>query len=394
MSEPTLACRVLRCAALLTLWLFGLAAGARAATVIVGPQAPSLSLAEGIAAAKDGDTVTLMPGEYKAQPVVITHKQLTIRGLAERPVLLAGGRLAERKAIMVVRGGDITLENLEFRGARADDANGAGIRHETGRLTVRNSLFLDNETGILTGNEGDAELVVEDSEFGNAPRIVGGLHHLLYVGRIGKFSIRGSRFYSGFEGHLIKSRARENRITYNLVYDGDEGQASYEIDLPSGGLAWIIGNVIGQSPSGQNPVMVAYGSEGTAWPKNGLYLSHNSFVGNPWPPTWFVRVFRDRLPADTEVKAINNVALGLGLFSPFTDGEFRGNRQALRRRALQSVWTLEFGLANGSDWRGTAQPAGSGGGESLEPSAEFKLPRGTRPLQPPAAWSPGAIQTR
>ena len=380
-------------AALLALALLVPALAARAETLIVGPQKPSMSLQEALQAARDGDTVALLPGEYKTHAGVVTQKQLTLRSVAERAVLIAPPRVAERKAIVVVRGGDITIENLEFRGARADDANGAGIRHETGKLTVRNCLFLDNENGILTGNDAGAELVVEDSEFGLAPRIEGGLHHLLYVGKIGRFSIRGSRFYSGHEGHLIKSRARESRITYNLIYDGDEGRASYQVDLPNGGQAWLIGNVIGKGPEAQNPVMVAYGSEQSIWPRNGLYLSHNSFVGNPWPPSWNVRVFRDRLPPGTEVRAVNNISLGLGLFSPGTEGDFSGNRWALRRRELQSIYTLEFGLAATSDWRGSAKPAGMGGGESLVPTAEFKLPRGTRPLAPPAAWSPGAMQT-
>lgn len=369
------------------------ATGATAETLIVGPQPPSLSLQQALEAAKDGDTVALLPGEYKTHSGIITQKQLTLRSVSDRAVLIAPPRVAERKAIVVVRGGDVTVENIEFRGARADDANGAGIRHETGKLTVRNCLFLDNENGILTGNDANAELVVEDSEFGMAPRVVGGLHHLLYVGKIGRFSIRGSRFYSGHEGHLIKSRARESRITYNLIYDGDEGQASYEVDLPNGGLAWLIGNVIGQGTGAQNPVMVAYGSEQATWPKNGLYVSHNTFVGNPWPPSWNVRVFSDRVPVNTDIRMVNNISLGLALLSPGTQGDFRGNQWGFRRRALQSIYTLDFGLTHASGWRDSVAAAGLGGGESLVPEAEFKLPRGTTPLKPPAAWSPGAMQT-
>lgn len=374
--------------------LFLAVVGAHAETHIVGPQPPALSLAQALALAQDGDTLALMPGEYQGHSGLVLQKRLTIRTLAGRAVLVAPPRAAERKAILVVRNGDVTVENIDFRGARSDAANGAGIRFEGGRLTVRNCLFLDNENGILTGNDPAAELIVEDSEFGLAPRVVGGLHHLLYVGRIGRFSIRGSRFYSGFEGNLIKSRARENRIAYNLIHDGDEGQASYQIDLPSGGLAWIIGNVFGKGPGAQNPVFVAYGAEQSAWPKNALYLSHNSFVGNPWPPSWVLRVFDDRLGGDVEVKAVNNLSLGLTLFSPGTRGEFRGNEWGLRRRALQSIYTLDFGLTVASGWRDSAAPAGLGGGESLQPGAEFKLPRGTRPIEPPAAWSPGAMQTR
>jgi hypothetical protein len=386
----TLAARV----ALVTLATLAAATAspARAETLLVGPSAPSLTLQQALAKAVDGDIIALMPGTYEGQQGVVTQQRLLIRALAERPVLRAKGPLAERKAILVVRGGDVTVENLEFRGARAAHANGAGIRHESGRLTVRESLFADNEVGILSSNDENAELVVEDSEFGLAPRIEGGLHHLLYVGRIGRFTLRGSRFYSGFEGHLVKSRARENRILYNLIYDGNEGQASYEIDLPNGGLAWVVGNVLGQGAKGQNPVMVAFGAEGKAWPTSGLYLAHNTMVGNPWPPSWFVRVFKDRLPAATEVKLINNVTLGLGLLSPFTEGEFRGNVSALRRRAVNSIYTLDFGLTEASGWRGSVQPAGQGGGQSLQPTAQFKLPRGTQPITPPKAWSPGAMQ--
>ena len=365
---------------------------AQAATWIVGPDKPSMTLAEALAAAADGDTVALMPGRYKGQTGVVT-KRLTLRAVAERPVLEAAGQMAERKGILVVRGGEVTVDNIEFRGARAADADGSGIRHESGSLTVRNCLFFDNEKGLMSTNNEQARLVIEDSEFGLAPHVEGGLPHLLYVGRIASFSRRGSRFYGGYEGHLVKSRARESRITYNLIYDGNEGQSSYEIDLPEGGLAWIIGNIIGQSEHAQNPVVVAYGAEGGHWAKNALYLSHNSFIGNPWPPSWNLRVFESRLPGPVDVKAVNNLSLGLGVFSPGTSGVFEGNRWALRRRAVQSIYTLEFGLTAASGLRGSVGPAGQGGGESLQPTAEFKLPRGTRPIQPPAAWSPGAMQT-
>lgn len=369
-----------------------LCATATAATLIVGPSPPALPLQQALADAADGDTIALLPGRYQGPPAVVSGKRLTIRGVDQRPVLAGEGRQSGRQALLVQRGGELTLENLEFRGARADDGNGAGVLHEGGRLLVRNCLFLDNETGISSSNDPEAELTVEDSEFGLAPQVEGGLHHLLTVGRIGRFSIRGSRFYSGFEGHLIKSRARENLIAYNLIYDGDAGEASYEVDLPAGGLAWLIGNIIGQGPRAQNAVMVAYGSEGSAWPRNGLYMSHNTLVGNPWPPTWFVRVFQGKLPADAEIKLVNNLTLGLGLLSPGTDGSFSGNHWAPRRRALASIYTLDFEPTVASGWQGIAAPAGEGGGRSLVPTAQFKLPRGTVPLKAPAAWTPGAVQ--
>ena len=35
----------------------------------------------------------------------------------------------------------------------------------------------------------------------------------------------GSRLHQGFEGHLVKSRARVSELRYNLIYDGDGGKA-------------------------------------------------------------------------------------------------------------------------------------------------------------------------
>ena len=133
-------------------------------------------------------------------------------------MLIADGKHAEGKAILVVRDGDITIENLEFRGARVPDGNGAGIRFEMGKLTVRGCAFFDNENGLLDGQlRTDAELIIEDSEFAQAPRVEGKLHHLLYVGRIASLQVSGSRFHSGHVGHLLKSRARRTTLAYNLL---------------------------------------------------------------------------------------------------------------------------------------------------------------------------------
>ena len=68
--------------------------------------------------------------------------------------------------------------------------------------------------GILTSNAADAELHVQDSEFGRAPAGTS-LPHLLYVGRIARFTLLGSRFSGGRNGHLVKSRARESTLRFD-----------------------------------------------------------------------------------------------------------------------------------------------------------------------------------
>lgn len=361
-----------------------------AATLTVGPEGVPMSFPQALRAAQDGDVIEIMPGVYKGAVGVIEQKRLTLRGLGTRPVFDADGRHAEGKAIWVIRDGDITIENIEFRGARVPDANGAGIRFEKGRLAVRGCRFVDNQNGLLTANFGDAELRIVDSEFTQAVRTVGTLPHLLYVGRIARADISGSRFHQGFEGHLIKSRARINRITYNLIVDGPGGGASYEIDLPNGGDAVIVGNLIGQSRETQNPVMVSYGAEGKAWDVNRLLMAHNTLASD-FPLTWFLRSWPDKLAPDTQIRAVNNLTVGTGVFTLGSSGRFDGNWPATASTLVDPM-LLDFELQRDSWLRGRADDPRVLAGDEAVPTAEFVLPIGTRPLKPPAAWSPGALQ--
>jgi len=372
---------------ILGLWL---ALPAFAETLIVGPDGAPMGFVQALAAARDGDVIEVMPGLYKGAVGVITQKQLTIRGLGERPVFDADGHHAEGKAIWVIRDGDITIENIEFRGARVPDANGAGIRFEKGRLLLRRCRFVDNQNGLLTANFDDAELKIVDSEFSQAVRQVGSLPHLLYIGRIARAEITGSRFHQGFEGHLIKSRARINHIAYNLIVDGPGGGASYEVDLPNGGDATLIGNLIGQSRDTQNPVMVAYGAEGRVWERNHLLMSHNTLVSN-FPLTWFLRSWPDKLGPDTQIRAVNNLTVGTGIFTLGSSGDFDGNWPSTAG-SLVDPMLLDFELQPDSWLRGRAEDPRTLAGEAAVPRAEFVLPIGTRALKPPAAWSPGALQ--
>ncbi|MBT9486024.1 MAG: hypothetical protein IV093_00655 [Rubrivivax sp.] len=372
--------------------MFCVASAAPAATLVVGPGGAPLDLAQALAQAQDGDVIELLPGRYNGEPMLI-NKRLTLRGGeggAQRPVLVADAKNAELRAIWTVRDAEVTVENIEFSGARGRNGSAAGIRLDSGKLTLRRCAFFDNEVGVVTGNNETTELVVEDSEFGRTPQVVGGLFHQLYAGRIHRVSIRGSRFHSGFEGHLIKSRARQTLIAYNLVYDGQDGQSSYEVDLPAGGDAVLIGNIIGQGRGTQNPVVVSYGVEGRTWPRNRLLLSHNTLISDA-PLAWYLRAWADRLGAGTEVRAVNNLTVGAGVFTLGAGGRFDGNWPALRSM-LDDPAMLAFELRPDTSLRGRVDPPGGLAGDEAVPTAEFVLPIGTRPLAPPATWSPGALQ--
>lgn len=361
--------------------------------LIVGPEGAPLSLQQALAAARDGDTIELLPGAYhKGQHLLIENRRLTFRGVGKRPLIQGGGKLDGWPALWTVRGGDVTIENIEFRGARASDTDGAGVRHEGGRLTLIGCAFYDNEHGVSALNDPAAQIDIQRSLFGLAPKVEGGLHHLLSVGRIGKFSVTGSRFQQGFEGHMIKSRARESLIAYNFIHDGQRGGASYEIDLPAGGLATVVGNVIGQGADSQNRVMVAYGSEGPAWKVNKLLLAHNTFINYKATPAWFLRVWKDRLGPDTEVVAVNNLLVGPGVFWWGAPGHFEGNRSATLGM-LRDAETYAFELLPDSIWRHSGIDPRNVAGRNLAPQAEFDWPEGARPLSTQrSTWAPGAYQ--
>ncbi len=159
---------------------FCLVTTAPATTLKVGPYQPFAKPSQAIRAAKDGDTIEIEAGVYPGDVATIRANHLTIRGVGiGRAKLPAHGRDAGGKAIWVVAGSDITVENIEFSGARVRDRNGAGIRPEGKNLTVRNCRFYDCENGILGGN---GEMLFEGCEFEHCGPVGNPATHSLYIG--------------------------------------------------------------------------------------------------------------------------------------------------------------------------------------------------------------------
>ena len=369
--------------------------------------APGQNLAQAVQRAADGDVIELLAGVHSGQVAVLEQRQLTLRGVvgpgSSRPVLRADGRHAEGKAILVVRGGAVRVENIEFRGARVPHHNGAGIRFDRGQLWVRNCAFIDNQNGILAGNVADAELTVEDSEFGQAPAQTR-LPHLIYVGRMARFVLQGSHLSGGQMGHLVKSRARVNVVRYNHIVDGATGRAAYELEFPNGGSATVVGNVIAQSEHSSNPVIVSFGAEGEAPDRAGaaarqhdLVLINNTLVNSGWRPAQFVRVHEDRLQAPVQQRWLNNLFVGLGVADVAWADLARGN-YLIPASALQDPAQGGYGLQATSWLRGRAvapDELHDGADQALRvwwPAAEFSSPLGSRPLPHLKQWSPGAHQ--
>ena len=257
-------------------------AGARPAvrktkTLKVGPNRKYARLSLALRDARDGDVVEIDPtGEYDGDVCLIGPNNLTIRGTGKsRAKFPAAGKDYGGKAIWVIRGANVTVENIEFSGARVRDRNGAGIRAEGKGLTVRNCKFHDCEDGILGGA---GEMLIEYCEFSECG--LDGRSHNLYISSIDKLTFRYNYSHHAKVGHLLKSRARENRIFYNYFTDGKKGSSSYVINLPNGGRSFIVGNILVQGPRTQNSTMIAYGEEGVKYADSELYVVNNTLINN------------------------------------------------------------------------------------------------------------------
>jgi hypothetical protein len=277
-----------------------------AATLSVGPTRTYKVPSQAAAVARDGDTIEIDAGTY-ADVAVWRVNNLTIRGIGGRPHMNATGlRVAADKGIWLIQGQNTTIDNIEFSGARSID-NAAGIRQEGSGVTIRNCYFHDNQNGILGGLDTPGDMIIEYSEFAYNGYGDGQTHNM-YVKVSGKFILRYSYLHHAKIGHNVKSRSHENYILYNRISNDQDGNASYEIDIPEGGLTYVIGNTIQQGLSSDNSNLLAYAQEigAGANPKQELYVINNTFV-NDYGAGTFVRTTGTPL-----VKIYNNIFAGPG----------------------------------------------------------------------------------
>src|SRR5581483_1719269 len=129
----------------------------------------------------------------------------------------------------------------------------------------------------------------------------------IYFNNVRSFTLRYSYSHGAKVGHEVKSRALTNYILYNRITDEQGGTASYGIDLPNGGTAYIIGNLIQKSAQSGNSSMIAFAAEGGSNPTQQLYVVNNTMVSDYAGGT-FVRVFNN----PTASRIINNIFRGTG----------------------------------------------------------------------------------
>jgi hypothetical protein len=355
------------------------AAPAGASTLRVGPGQSYAMPCDAIAAAHAGDTIEVdASGKYNGNTCTWTTDGLTISGVNGRAKIdLTGVTPSGQKGIFTIGGtASATIENFELSGAAISSSagnNGAGIRHQGLNLTVRNCYIHDNQDGILaapaTANTG--AILIENSEFSHNGA-GDGFSHNMYIGNFASFTLQFSYSHDGNVGHLFKSRALSTLVLYNRITDETGGTASYEVDIPNAGTAYLIGNVIEQSATTQNADIVTFGEEGTpSGYDTHLFVVNNTFI-NDHPSGTFVND-----TTSTPAVITNNIFYNAGTVTNQSGATLTTNFESATMGDPMFVNRASYDvtLQSGSPCidKGSAPPARDGG-PSLVPAFEYVHP--------------------
>jgi hypothetical protein len=271
----------------------------------VGPGRPFTHPSQ-VTGLASGDVVEIDAGVYNGPATTWSTSNLTLRGVGGRAHMVAPATISNGKGIWVMAGTNQAVENMEFSGAAVPDLNGSGVRGDGTDLAICGSYLHDNQEGFLGGG---GRLLIEYSEFafnGNCDDPSGCAHNM-YVDNIARFTLRHSYSHHARIGHTVKSRAQENYILYNRIMDEATGTSSYTIDLPNGGLTYIIGNLLQQGPNTDNPTIVTYGEEGLTNTNHNFFMVNNTVVNDRTAGGTFVE-----LSGGTTATLQNNLFVGNG----------------------------------------------------------------------------------
>ncbi|MET1755130.1 right-handed parallel beta-helix repeat-containing protein [Novosphingobium sp. RD2P27] len=268
------------------------------------------SLPEAVQAIGEGDgTVLIAPGRY-TDCAVQTAGRVAFVARDPGTVVFDGG-ICEGKATLVLRGRGAHVEGLRFTHQNVADGNGAGIRLERSNLTVVRSQFVDAQSGILSGDDPSAMIIVDRSTFsglGKHPNGHGA--HGIYIGQYGALKITGSRFERGTGGHYVKSRAPRIEVLDSSFDDSHGRDTNYLVDLPNGATGRIAGNSFVNGRGKENyTAMITVAPEGRINSSQGLTIEGNRawlVPGYPW-----TTAFVGNWSGDAIVERNNVVASGI-----------------------------------------------------------------------------------
>ena len=247
------------------------------ATLTVGAGQEYTTIASAVAAAQNGDTVQVQAGTYINDFFTISTN-ITLESVGGTAYDIASGASPPNGKAIATVDASATINGFGFSGAQVSDGNGAGIRYEAGNLVVNNSVFWDNQDGILGAAVPNGNILIENSEFSNNGAGDGYTHNI-YIGDIASFTLLNSYVHDANGGHEVKSRAQTNVIEGNRIFD-NASDGSYSIDLPDGGNDLVENNVIEKGPNTPNYTTIHFGGETPIYAGSSLQVTGNTVVND------------------------------------------------------------------------------------------------------------------
>ncbi len=273
------------------MFLFG-GSIANAETLYVGENQKYGSINEIQSILSDGDIIEIVPGVYRDCALFYAN-DITIRpkgwGKHKEKVRFQDVT-CEGKAIFVIAGDNVVIEGIEFVNAKVPSKNGAGVRMEGTNLTINHSYFLNNEMGILAGENRDSEIVIRNSIFELNGKELPRWGHGIYDDGAKLLRVIDSLFIKQKTGHHIKTRAYNAEIIGNEISDGMDGNASYSVDFANGGNILIENNIIQKGPLSDNTTTaICIGCEGGRNESKSIIARNNEFTNNTAKTVVFLR---------------------------------------------------------------------------------------------------------
>ncbi|HEX5315513.1 MAG TPA: hypothetical protein VFX22_02585, partial [Candidatus Kapabacteria bacterium] len=286
---------------------------ASAKTWLVGPMRQYTAPSKVASLISNGDTVLVDSGSYTSDVSVWNASNLVLRCPYGMARFDANGNIAQQKGIFVIYGDNDYMEGFELYGAQISEANGdngAGIRMQGHGFTCRRCYIHDNQDGILTGIGTDTtgDILIEACEFYHNGVDTGrdaGQEHNIYIGHCSNLTVRFCYFHGSVQGHELKTRSNKNYIYCNKIVDGATGDGSFSIDIPNGGLSFVLGNAIEKGPMNVNhTVTIDYGGEGIINGDSDFFFGGNTVVIDRASTTLF------HLQPGTRALIANNIFAG------------------------------------------------------------------------------------
>lgn len=266
--------------------------------------------------AKNGSLILLRAGVYQ-QAGVLSADNVTIRGEAG---VVIRSKAINGKAAMVIKGRNITIENIECYDIQVADENGACVRFQGTNLVLDNVYFHDAETGLLTGRNA-GRVLIKNSKFERLGKK--GQAHGIYVGG-GELYIYKSQFLAGkSEGMEVKSRARKTVVEKSVIASLD-GYDSRLLDIPNGGELIVKDSLLQQGNRTSNWNLIGFGLEGYKHQVNKIQLLGNIILLERKAANKLLHIKNDKIRPTVS----QNMIIGKAVDQDYPDNFWFKDRQA------------------------------------------------------------------